>query len=102
MLKDSIPHLLLDVREKVQFDICSLPSSLNIPLKALPNELEKVKARLEGHKDRPVYVVCRRGNDSQPAVRILQENGITTGEVKDIVGGLERWSNTIDPDFPKY
>jgi len=24
-----VPHLLLDVREKVQFDICSLPSSLS-------------------------------------------------------------------------
>jgi adenylyltransferase/sulfurtransferase len=94
--------LLLDVREKVQFNICSLPSSLNIPLKALPNELEKVKARLEGQADRPLYIMCRRGNDSQPAVRILQENGIMGGEAKDIVGGLERWSNTIDPDFPKY
>ncbi|KAF8935124.1 Molybdenum cofactor synthesis protein 3 [Haplosporangium gracile] len=102
VLKNSVPHLLLDVREKVQFDICSLPSSLNIPLKVLPNELEKVKASLEGHTDRPVYVVCRRGNDSQPAVKILQENGITMGEIKDIVGGLERWSNAIDPDFPKY
>ncbi|KAF9115929.1 Molybdenum cofactor synthesis protein 3 [Mortierella sp. 14UC] len=102
VLKSRVPHLLLDVREKVQFDICSLPSSLNIPLKALPNELEKVRLSLEGQQDRPVYVVCRRGNDSQPAVRILQENGITTGEVKDIVGGLERWANTIDPGFPKY
>ncbi|KAF9926464.1 Molybdenum cofactor synthesis protein 3 [Linnemannia zychae] len=102
VVKKHVPHLLLDVREKVQFDICSLPSSLNIPLKTLPNELEKIKASLEGQTDRPVYVVCRRGNDSQPAVRILQENNITTGEVKDIVGGLEQWSNLINPDFPKY
>ncbi|KAF9951064.1 hypothetical protein BGZ72_007323 [Mortierella alpina] len=96
------PHLLLDVREKVQFDICSLPSSLNIPLKALPDEIEKVKTHLGNNTDQPVYVVCRRGNDSQPAVRILQEHGITTGEIRDLVGGLDRWADRIDPDFPKY
>ncbi|CAO3566813.1 unnamed protein product [Mortierella alpina] len=96
------PHLLLDVREKVQFDICSLPSSLNIPLKVLPDEIEKVKTHLGKNTDQPVYVVCRRGNDSQPAVRILQEHGITTGEIKDLVGGLDQWADRIDPDFPKY
>ncbi|KAF9931339.1 Molybdenum cofactor synthesis protein 3 [Mortierella alpina] len=100
--EEQMPHLLLDVREKVQFDICSLPSSLNIPLKVLPDEIEKVKSRLGNNTDQPVYVVCRRGNDSQPAVRILQEHGITTGEIKDLVGGLDRWADRIDPDFPKY
>ncbi|KAF9184470.1 Molybdenum cofactor synthesis protein 3 [Haplosporangium sp. Z 767] len=102
MRDEHTPHLLLDVREKVQFDICSLPSSLNVPLKSLPNEIEQIKTHLNAHPDQPVFVVCRRGNDSQPAVKILQEHGVTTGEIKDLVGGLERWSDRIDPDFPKY
>ncbi|GJJ70548.1 adenylyltransferase and sulfurtransferase [Entomortierella parvispora] len=103
ILETHTPHLLLDVREKVQFDICSLPSSLNIPLKdlELPESIEQVKKRLNA-KDEPVYIVCRRGNDSQPAVRILQEQGITTGDIKDIVGGLNLWTDKIDPSFPKY
>ncbi|KAF9353470.1 Molybdenum cofactor synthesis protein 3 [Mortierella sp. NVP85] len=96
------PHLLLDVREKVQFDICSLPESLNIPLKELPNKIEQVKEHLGSNTNRPVYVVCRRGNDSQPAVRILQEHKVTTGEVKDLIGGLTSWSALIDPEFPTY
>ncbi|KAG0258983.1 Molybdenum cofactor synthesis protein 3 [Mortierella polycephala] len=102
MRDEHTPHLLLDVREKVQFDICSLPSSLNIPLKSLPNEIEQIKTHLDTYPNQPVFVVCRRGNDSQPAVKILQEHGVTTGEIKDLVGGLERWSDRIDPDFPKY
>lgn len=32
-MKAGEPHVLLDVRERVQFDICSLPNSLNIPLR---------------------------------------------------------------------
>jgi len=48
-----------------------------------------------------VYVLCRLGNDSQLAVKFLQEkHGFTN--TKDIVGGLEEWSKVIDPDFPMY
>ncbi|KAF9325819.1 Molybdenum cofactor synthesis protein 3 [Podila minutissima] len=102
IIDNHVPHLVLDVREKVQFDICSLPESLNIPLKNLPRELEQIKHTLGADSSKPIYVVCRRGNDSQPAARILQEAGVTAGEVKDVVGGLDRWSDKIDPSFPKY
>lgn len=47
--------------------------------------------------------VCRRGNDSQLAVRKLkaklQEADM---EVKDIAGGLTAWARQIDPNFPTY
>ncbi len=54
-----------------------------------------------------VCVVCRRGNDSQLAVRKLKDQsdslfGAVAVEIKDIVGGLTEWSNTIDQTFPKY
>ena len=51
--------------------------------------------------------VCRRGNDSQLAVRKLKDqldslfDGIAM-EIKDLAGGLTEWSDTIDPNFPKY
>ncbi|KAG0336402.1 Molybdenum cofactor synthesis protein 3, partial [Podila horticola] len=90
IVDNQLPHLVLDVREKVQFDICSLPESLHIPLKNLPKEIEQIKNTLGADSSMPIYVVCRRGNDSQPAARILQEANVTTGEVKDLVGGLDR------------
>jgi adenylyltransferase/sulfurtransferase len=46
-----------------------------------------------------VYVICRLGNDSQLAVKILEENGISA---KDIVGGLYEWANRVDKEFPMY
>lgn len=48
-----------------------------------------------------VFVVCRRGNDSQKAV-IEIEKQLKGVIIKDIVGGLHAWAREIDPDFPVY
>jgi adenylyltransferase/sulfurtransferase len=42
------PHLLLDVREQVQYDICHLPNSLHIPLRQLGRRVGEVKQAIEG------------------------------------------------------
>lgn len=47
-----------------------------------------------------VYVICRLGNDSQHAVRMLRDT--TRGEIKDVIGGLYRWAMEVDKDFPTY
>lgn len=45
--------------------------------------------------------MCRRGNDSQAGVRVVQE--LLPGvEVRDVVGGLQAWTTTVDPSFPAY
>lgn len=51
----------------------------------------------------PVYVVCRRGNDSQIAVQKLK-NHIKSESIKfkDISGGLYAWAKHIDTEFPVY
>lgn len=106
-------HVLVDVRPEHHFKIVSLPNSLNIPLASLDGRLEEVVSALkeEEHKhkqksksssngDVELYVVCRRGNDSQRAVKYLQENGYPSA--KDIIGGLEGWAQEVDPTFPSY
>ena len=47
-----------------------------------------------------MYVVCRRGNDSQVVVRKIRDEGVT--ECWDLVGGLKRYSEEIDSDMPIY
>ncbi|KAJ3187006.1 Molybdenum cofactor synthesis protein 3 [Gaertneriomyces sp. JEL0708] len=99
----SSPHLLLDVREKVQYNICSLPNSINIPYKELDRRVAEVEDAVKRKNDEngiPVYVVCRRGNDSQLAVQLLKESGFTMA--KDIIGGLEQWAAEVEPAFPTY
>ncbi|KAJ1963081.1 hypothetical protein H4R35_007286, partial [Dimargaris xerosporica] len=81
------PHLLLDVRDKVQYDICRLPNAVNIPWQHLKRNLEQL-AQLTT-TEQPIYVVCRLGNDSQLAVEWLRDQGFT--QAKDIIGGLRQW-----------
>lgn len=109
-LRNGESHVLVDVRPEHHFKIVSLPNSLNIPLASLDGRLEEVVSALkeEEHKqssessgaDVQLYVVCRRGNDSQRAVKYLQEKGFPSA--KDIIGGLEGWAHEVDPTFPSY
>jgi len=107
-------HLLVDVRTPVELEITKLPTiTHNVPM----NEFVKPEGsstllnilREDVHKqasdELPValFVVCRRGNDSQIAVRKLQslfaDESVT---VQDISGGLTAWSNDVDENFPIY
>ncbi|CAI7821016.1 unnamed protein product [Closterium sp. NIES-54] len=47
-----------------------------------------------------VFVVCRRGNDSQRAVSVLREGCVGTAVSVD--GGMLAWASHIDPSFPAF
>lgn len=100
MIKSDIDHILIDVRDKNQFCICSLPNAYNIPL----NELapDRVKELCE-NKSIPIIVMCRRGNASQKAVLELKSYPLMNERyIKDIKGGIEGWAKQVDSSFPIY
>ncbi|PPQ96256.1 hypothetical protein CVT26_005583 [Gymnopilus dilepis] len=92
-----IPPRILDVRPTVEFGICHLPGSENIPLKELLKHPEKYM-----NSATELYVICRLGNDSQIAAEALRHTGGGELTVRDVIGGLRAWSNTVDPGFPIY
>ncbi|CAJ0935847.1 unnamed protein product, partial [Mesorhabditis belari] len=85
------PTILVDTRPKHEFAIASLPEARNIPMDSL-KQLEDIELRklLGLSEAADVFVICHRGNDSQLAVRLIQErfkseiesNGF---QVKDII-----------------
>ncbi|KAF2091261.1 hypothetical protein K490DRAFT_71480 [Saccharata proteae CBS 121410] len=106
-------HVLVDVREKVQFDLCHLEGSVNIPFSdiaasrfnadgvAEPAWVRQVRDLGE----RDVVVACRLGNDSQVAVRKMKEVGLDEGgkrRIVDVRGGLRAWRERVDGEFPEY
>ena len=102
-------HILVDVRPAHHYKIVSLPKSMNIPLSVLEVRLPEISSALEKEEehtgtetasDVSLYVVCRRGNDSQRAVQLLHKMGFTSA--KDSIGGLESWAHDVDPNFPTY
>ncbi|CAI5951036.1 unnamed protein product [Closterium sp. NIES-64] len=54
----------------------------------------------EGGVEAAVFVVCRRGNDSQRAVGVLREAGV--GSAVSVDGGMLAWGAHIDPSFPAF
>ncbi|GAB1287246.1 Adenylyltransferase and sulfurtransferase MOCS3 [Apodemus speciosus] len=117
LLDSGAPHVLLDVRPQVEVDICRLQHSLHIPLNQLErrdaHSLELLGAALrKGKQDSQegaalsLYVICKLGNDSQKAVRVLQSltavPELDSLTVQDIVGGLMAWAAKIDGTFPQY
>lgn len=115
-------HMLIDVRDKAQFDICSLDNSINIPISTILGSSTRPTKDANGdtqtnlpswlpadiaspESTNPVYVVCRLGNDSQIAVTKLKELGLDRGGerfVGDIQGGLRAWREQVDPELPDY
>ncbi|XP_075964360.1 adenylyltransferase and sulfurtransferase MOCS3 [Anarhichas minor] len=116
IMENAEPHLLLDVRPRVEVDICHLPLSLNIPLSSLEERksehiqllqerIGQLKRQMEGDCRPPVYVICKMGNDSQKAVQVVEKmsgSEVDSVSVKDICGGLMAWAKKVDPTFPQY
>ncbi|XVE50725.1 hypothetical protein DITRI_Ditri01bG0186500 [Diplodiscus trichospermus] len=99
--------ILVDVRPEHHYRIVSIPKSLNIPLASLEARLSEISSALKEEQEQEgtglgpnLYVICRRGNDSQRAVQYLHNKGFNLA--KDIVGGLESWAHDVDPNFPMY
>jgi adenylyltransferase and sulfurtransferase len=95
---------LVDVRPAEQFAMCSLPEAQSIPFDSMYACGEPVKDVINRISklavDARVVIMCRRGNKSQEAVRLLQEHGVSS--VVDVKGGLEAWHCEVDTTFPLY
>ncbi|XP_024880813.1 adenylyltransferase and sulfurtransferase MOCS3 [Temnothorax curvispinosus] len=106
---DSKPHILIDVRSPEEYQICHIQNSINIPLPQLSKDYnlqlinDNIKKAQEDHHSVDLYLLCRRGNDSQKAAQYLKKMFTEdTLKIRDIIGGIHAWSNKIDPKFPKY
>lgn len=95
-------HLLIDVREPIELMICKLPNAINIPLEQILNNSFLVKyEETFKNAELPIYVVCRRGNDSQIAVQHMRSK-LPERIIKDLDGGLYSWHYKVDQEFPLY
>ena len=97
--------VVVDVRAETETEICRLEPSLNVPLSDLKYDGNwasiREKLHTAGGQEQEVYVVCRRGNDSQVATGLLRAL-LPGARVRDVIGGLHAWTKHIDPTFPLY
>ncbi len=94
--QQSKDFLLLDVRQPGEFETASIDGAVLIPL----GELGARLAELEPHRDRQIVVYCHHGVRSMRAVMGLRQNGFE--KAQSMAGGIDLWSQQIDPDVPQY
>jgi rhodanese-related sulfurtransferase len=85
---------LLDVRQDWEFDLCSLPDSLHIPLGNLENRLDEIPL------SQSIVVICHHGVRSQQGALRLLQSGIKN--VFSLTGGIDAWAKHIDPNMGFY
>jgi uncharacterized membrane protein YdjX (TVP38/TMEM64 family) len=80
--------LVLDVRSAEDFtgEQGHIPGAVNIPLEALPDQLEQLADWLE----KPIAIVCRTDKRSVKAAQILARNGFA--DVHVVKGGMTDWN----------
>ncbi len=85
---------LLDVREHQELAIASLPGTVHIPMREIPERLAELD------HDRPVVVMCHSGVRSRHVAGFLLANDFE--QVFNLAGGIDAWSAEIDPTLPRY
>ncbi len=85
---------LLDVRNPDEFVICQIGNPRLIPLQELAQRYDELP------RDKPVIVYCHHGVRSLRAAQLLLKNGFV--DVKSVYGGINSWSEKIDPRVPRY
>jgi adenylyltransferase/sulfurtransferase len=90
--------LLIDVRNPQEADIAVIPGSVLVPLDRIESgeAIEEVRRLASGRR---LYVHCKLGGRSAKALIALGRHGI---EGVNVQGGIDAWSQEVDPDVPRY
>ena len=85
-VKQSEEVVLIDVREKDEYQVGHIPGADNFPL----SELATTYTNLE--KNQPYYVVCQAGGRSGRACEFLEAEGF---DVINVTGGMNEWQGEV-------
>lgn len=91
--------ILVDIREPYEFDAMRIEGSLNIPRGILETACdwgyEETNPDLVAARDREVVLMCKSGNRSALAAKVLQDMGYTA--VMSLKTGLRGWNDYEQP-----
>jgi rhodanese-related sulfurtransferase len=90
------PFLFLDVREPDEHATAHLEGTKLIPMSQLVTRVSE----LESHKNGEIIVHCHHGGRSMRVVNWLRQQGYE--HAINMAGGIDQWSQAIDPSVPRY
>ena len=90
--------VLLDVRNPPEAEIASIPGAVLVPLDQIESgeAIERVRQLVAGRR---LLVHCKLGGRSAKALIALKRHGING---TNITGGIDAWSQEVDPTVARY
>ena len=90
--------VLLDVRNPPEAEVAVIPGAELIPLATIESgeAVERIRNLAAG---KSLYVHCKLGGRSAKAVALLAGHGI---DAINVAGGIDAWSQQVDPSVPRY
>ena len=86
--------ILVDVREPDELELAALSRVVHIPMREIPQRLNELD------RERSLVVMCHVGGRSRAVAGYLLTVGFEN--VFNLAGGIEAWSQDIDPKIPRY
>jgi rhodanese-related sulfurtransferase len=90
--------LLLDVREPWEVELAAIRvdgvEARHIPMSRIPERLDELDP------SQSIVCVCHHGVRSLQVVAFLERQGF--GSVYNLAGGIDAWSQQVDPGVPRY
>ena len=96
LLDQAEPFLLLDCREHDEYAMVKIEGSHLLPM----SELMKRVGELDDKKDQRIVVYCHLGGRSHQVTQWLRQQGFAGAQ--NMLGGIDAWSQEIDPQLPRY
>ena len=88
--------LLLDCRTPEEHATARIAGAVLIPMQELPERVGELAA----HKATPLIVHCHHGMRSLRVATWLREQGFALAQ--SMRGGIDAWTDEVDPSVPKY
>ena len=88
--------LVLDCRTPEEHATARIEGAILIPMQELPARLGEIEAWRDGR----IIVHCHHGMRSLRVARWLREQGFARAQ--SMAGGIDAWSETVDPTVPRY
>jgi molybdopterin/thiamine biosynthesis adenylyltransferase/rhodanese-related sulfurtransferase len=85
---------LLDIREPFEAKIAQIPHSRLISLAEFGARMHELDSARE------TWLYCKDGARSGKAWKLLHDAGFR--KIKNVAGGIDAWSEEIDPNTPRY
>jgi rhodanese-related sulfurtransferase len=101
MVRDFPPQaILIDCRTADEANVARIAEATLVPLAEIESRADEIAEMAREAGDAQVIVHCHHGGRSMKAALVLRAKGIK--EVFSMAGGIDLWSQAVDPAVPRY